>query len=80
MVFNYAKNNDYFNNCSKVDDSILSIIKSMTEPFEVRNKSKEEWEKAILKSFEMFRQLIRNKGGIVNFNVENSNIFYQKLD
>lgn len=80
MVFNYAKSNNYFYNCTKVDDIILTIIKSMTEPFEVRLKSKIEWENAILKSFEMFRCLIKNKGGIVNFNFENKNIVYQKLN
>lgn len=80
MIFNYARNNDYFNKRTKVDDTILTIIKNMTEPFEVRLRSKTEWEKAIIKSYEMFRCLIENGGGIINFNLENKNIIYHKLN
>ncbi|MBE0392488.1 nucleotide pyrophosphohydrolase [Flavobacterium sp. PL002] len=80
IIFNNARNNDYFNKRTKVDDTILTIIKNMTEPFEVRLRSKTEWEKAILKSYEMFRCLIENGGGIINFNLENKNIIYQKLN
>lgn len=80
MIFNHARNNDYFNKRTKVEDTILTIIKNMTEPFEVKIKSKSEWEKAILKSYEMFRCLIENGGGIINFNLENKSIIYQKLN
>lgn len=80
IIFNNARNNDYFNKRTKVDDTILTIIKNMTEPFEVRLRSKTEWEKAILKSYEMFRCLIENGGGIINFNLVNKNIIYQKLN
>jgi hypothetical protein len=80
MIFNSAKNNNYFYNCTKIDDAILTMIKNMTEPFEVRQKSKEEWEKAILKGYELYRHLRENKGGIINFNLENKDIIYQKIN
>ena len=80
MVFNNAKTNDYFYNCTKIDNTILTIIKDMTEPFEVRYKTKEEWEKAILKAYELYRYLRENRGGIINFNLESKDITYQKLN
>ncbi|MCC9018903.1 nucleotide pyrophosphohydrolase [Flavobacterium lipolyticum] len=80
MIFNNAVNNDYFYKRSNIDDSLLTIIKNMVEPFEVRTKSKSDWEKAILKSYELFRHLRKNKGGIINFNLENKNIIYKKLN
>lgn len=80
MLFNNAKDNDYFYNRNSVDDSILTIIKNMAEPFEVKIKTKCEWEQAILKSYEMFRKLRENKGGLINFNFETKEIIYQNLN
>ncbi|MFC4477320.1 nucleotide pyrophosphohydrolase [Flavobacterium chungangensis] len=80
MIFNNAVDNDYFYKCNKIDDVFLTIIKNMVEPFEVRHKSKTDWEKAILKSYELFRLLRTNKGGIISFNVEDKKIIYEKID
>jgi hypothetical protein len=80
MIFNYASNNDYFCKSNKVDDILLTLIKKMVEPFEVKIRTKDEWEKAILKSYELFRKLRANKGGLINFNLENKKITYNKLN
>jgi hypothetical protein len=80
MIFNYALENDYFINSSQVDDVLLTMIKKMVEPFEVRDKSKEDWQDAIIKSYELFRFLKLNKGGIINFNLENKNITCKKIN
>lgn len=80
MIFNYALNNDYFCKSNKVDDILLTLIKKMVEPFEVKIRTKDEWEKAILKSYELFRKLRANKGGLINFNLENKKITYNKLN
>jgi len=67
MLFNEAKDNEYFEYTEKIDDRILDIIVGMTRGFEGCKITKLEWEKAILKAYEIFRQLIRNRGGIVTF-------------
>lgn len=80
LIFNYALENDYFKNTSEVDDVLLTSIKKMVEPFEVRDKTKEDWQAAIIKSYELFRFLRINKGGLINFNLENKNITYKKIN
>lgn len=80
IVFNEAKRKDYFNNVNKVSKITLRIIKEMTENFEVKVRSAEEWERAILKSYEMFRLLIKNHGGKVEFDLITKEVAYSKLN
>lgn len=67
ILFNEAKRTNLFSN-KKVSKTILKIIKQMTEPFEVRIKTESEWEKAILKGYSLFKYLITNGGGQIEFN------------
>lgn len=80
IVFNEAKRNDFFKNTSNVSKVTLTIIKEMTENFEVKVRSTEEWEKAILKAYEVFRFLIKNEGGIVKFDTSKKEINYYHLE
>lgn len=68
IIFNEAKRKNYFENSKKVSKITLRIIKEMTENFEVKVRTTKEWEKAILKSYKIFRSLIQNNGGTVEFN------------
>ncbi|MBE7653359.1 nucleotide pyrophosphohydrolase [Tenacibaculum finnmarkense] len=67
MLFNEAKRKNLFKN-KKVSKVLLKTIKQMTESFEVKVKTKTEWEKAIVKGYSLFRKLIANKGGKIEFN------------
>lgn len=80
IVFNEAKRNHYFKNCKKVSKTTLRIIKEMTENFEVKIRSSQEWEKAILKSYDIFRLLLENKGGKVEFDAYKKEINYTFLN
>ncbi|MDM1072284.1 nucleotide pyrophosphohydrolase [Empedobacter brevis] len=79
MIFNDAKINNYYLDKSSINPFLLDTIKIMTENLEVSNKSKEEWNYAILKSYEMFRLLYNNKGGIVYFDTDKKEITYKNL-
>lgn len=79
IIFNEAKKKDYFTNRKSVSKVTLRIIKEMTDNFEVSVRSEQEWERAILKSYSIFRLLINNKGGKVNFNMNNKFIEYIPL-
>ena len=48
----------------------------MTEPFEVRVKTELEWEKAILKGYELFKKLVTNRGGKIEFSNMKRNAMY----
>jgi hypothetical protein len=79
IVFNEAKRKGFFENTSKVSRTTLRIIKEMTENFEVKARSNQEWERAILKSYEIFRFLIANCGGRVEFDAIKKSISYSVL-
>jgi len=80
IIFNEAKRKNYFENIAKVSKTTLRIIKEMTENFEVTIRTAKEWEQAILKAYEVFRFLINNKGGRVEFNSLKREINYSSLN
>lgn len=76
IVFNKAKQNNFFEQNASIDSSLLNQIKEMTHPFEVAAASKENWRQAILKSYSLFRELIKYNGGKIYFNMlERSAVF-----
>jgi hypothetical protein len=76
MLFSEAKRYNLFEKKKQINKSVLKIIKQMTEPFEVRARTEEEWENAIMKGYDMFRELVRNRGGEVHFNMNEKKIKY----
>lgn len=79
IIFNEAKRKNYFETISKVSRTTLRIIKEMTENFEVNVRSTKEWERAILKAYEIFRLLIAHHGGRVEFNAIEKTISFSPL-
>jgi hypothetical protein len=69
IIFNRAKRKNYFNEETRVSLSLLNQIKEMTTPFEVNIRSKKDWENAILKGYSLFRDLVKNNGGKVHFDM-----------
>ncbi|MEN5059035.1 hypothetical protein [Sphingobacterium kitahiroshimense] len=80
IIFSDAKLNNFYEGKLHIDDNILSIIKNMTVSLEVSSKSKTDWEKAILKSYEMFRVLRKNNGGVISFNTDQKIVTYNALN
>ncbi|WP_342084854.1 hypothetical protein [Dyadobacter sp. OTU695] len=79
IIFNEAKRRNYFRGASRVSETTLRIINEMTENFEVRVRSSSDWEFAILKSYEIFRDLIDNRGGRVYFDLIGRQIRFEKM-
>ncbi len=77
IIFNKAKKKKFFKEESKVSQSLLSQIKEMTTPFEVTIRSKKDWEKAILKGYSLFRELIINNGGKIHFDMLRRSAVYE---
>lgn len=68
MIFNKAKQKDFFRKEKKISRYLLTQIKEMTSSFEVSIRSKKDWEKAILIGYSLFRELVKNNGGKIHFN------------
>jgi hypothetical protein len=77
MVFNKATRNAYFEKELKVSGSLLTQIKELTSAFEVSEKSKAEWEKAILTGYGLFRELVKNNGGSIRFDMINQTAVFE---
>jgi NTP pyrophosphatase (non-canonical NTP hydrolase) len=77
LVFSYAKDHDFLAGVSEIDYQLLKTIKTMTEHLEVSKCSLGDWEKAILKGYEVWRQVEENRGGKVVVDIDESSISYQ---
>ncbi len=64
LVFGIARDYSFFDGINSVDFDLLRAIKTMTRPFEVRDRTYREWETAILAGYSVWRKMVANKGGI----------------
>lgn len=78
MIFCNAKENNFYKDANSVSSYLLSTIKNMTAQFEVKNKTTDEWQYAILKSYEMFRLLNEHGGGRINFDAIDKSVSFSK--
>lgn len=65
LVFKMAHAYDYFEGQRHIDDSILAAITCVVSGLEVSDRTKAEWEQAILVGFEAWRQLRHHEQGVV---------------
>lgn len=77
IIFNKAKRKNFFKDETKVSPALLKQIKEMTTPFEVSIKSKKDWENAILKSYTLFRELVKHNGGKIHFDMLKQSAIYE---
>lgn len=80
IIFNEAKRKKFFEGKSSVSKTTLRIVQEMTETFEVKDKSGKEWESAILKSYEVFRALIKHGGGKITFDMLQKKVDFSLLN
>jgi MazG C-terminal domain len=76
FIYTYAKENNFFENATKVDKTILEMVKKLSADLEIKDKTEQEWEKTILKGYEIFRLLRKNKGGNVLIDMYNRRMDY----
>ncbi|TWT90254.1 MazG nucleotide pyrophosphohydrolase domain protein [Pseudobythopirellula maris] len=65
LVYEFARDFSMFDGAESVEFDLLRTIKMMTRPYEVHDRTPKEWESVILKSYAVWRALIRNDGGCV---------------
>lgn len=69
LLFNYAAAEQYLDGVDAIDFSMLELVTSMVSGFEVRVRTTREWERAILRSFEVWRALRQARGGTVRLDL-----------
>lgn len=80
LIFNEAKRRQLFKNSTKISANVLKTIQEMTDCFEVKERSRKEWQESILKAYEMFRLLTENEGGKIAFDAYSKHLQYLPLN
>jgi hypothetical protein len=65
IVYDYARKHDFLDGVHTLDYPLLKTIQGLVSDREVRACSLHEWQKAILAGYDVWRQVWRNKGGIL---------------
>jgi NTP pyrophosphatase (non-canonical NTP hydrolase) len=79
MAYGYAAAHNMFESATSVDWQLLRTIKRMTEDIEVKDRTTKEWNDAILRAFEIWRQLRAHRGGIVRGDLRRGTIEFIPL-
>lgn len=65
IIYNYAKSNKMFKQSERIDTDLLHMIKQIVLDLEVSTVTAFQWEKAIIESYGVFHEVVKNKGGRV---------------
>ena len=69
FVFDYARNERFLVGVRHIDFSLLTTIRRLVSRLEVRDRTAAEWERTILRSFEVWRPLHEHRGGTVHLDL-----------
>jgi len=78
FVYNHAKEHNFYKGITVLDFDLLKTVKKLVSGLEVSICTLGEWEKSILKGYEIYRQLRNNKGGVVRGNMNTKTLTYNK--
>jgi len=77
FVFDYARHERFLQGVQHVDFALLSTIRRLSSHLEVGDRTARDWERAILCSFELWRALREQAGGIVHLDLPERRIFIE---
>jgi len=80
LVYEFAKDFSMFKGAKALEYELLRTIKMMIRPFEVCDRTPKEWESAIFKGYNVWRQLIKHDGGIVIADASKQTFEYMPLE
>jgi len=69
FVFDYARNVRFLVGVEHIDFSLLTTIRQLVSRLEVRDRTAHEWERAVLRGFEVWRPLYEHRGGTVHLDL-----------
>ena len=79
-IFSRAKELEFFKDPTSISFDMLKTVQQFVRGYEVEECPLKLWEKAILRGYEVFRQVRDNKGGIVVGNRKSRTINYRSFD
>lgn len=79
FIFNHAKPH-FFEGATGVDYRLLATIKEFVKGYEVEDQPFWAWEKAILRGYDVFRELTDQRQGRVTLDIGSRDIYFESLD
>lgn len=76
VAFDYARGHQFLEGVSDIDTSVLRTIQGMCGHLEVASRPLTLWRQAILDGFTVWREVVRNRGGIVQADLDKREIRY----
>ena len=70
LVFRVAEGSQFFSGARHVDTWLLDAVRRIVSQLEVRVRTANEWEIAILTGYEVWRQVKENGGGLVRCDLD----------
>lgn len=77
FVFNYAREESFLQNVPQLDSDLLRTIVNLVSHLEVRVRTIAEWERAILRSYEIWRAMREHRGGVLHLNLPGRTIEFE---
>lgn len=78
-IFAHGLRHHAFEGVTRLDYSLLKTIRQMVKGYEVEIRPLWMWEEAIIRGFEVFRELRKNKGGIVVADMTRHRLTYRPI-
>jgi hypothetical protein len=69
FVFDYARNERFLEGVKHIDFSLLTTIRRLVSRLEVADRTAHDWERTILRSYEVWRPLHAFRGGTVHLDL-----------
>jgi NTP pyrophosphatase (non-canonical NTP hydrolase) len=76
VAFDYARQHQFLDGVREIDEALLRTIMGMCEHLEVAEQPPSLWRTAILDGFAVWRELVRNGGGVVSADLDAREIRY----
>jgi hypothetical protein len=80
FIHHEARSNNYFKGAKHLSTEFLARIQRLVIDLEVRDRTAAEWEKCILAAYDVFRDLVANKGGYVDVLFNEPAIYFRKKE
>ncbi|MGH2706339.1 MAG: MazG nucleotide pyrophosphohydrolase domain-containing protein [Actinomycetota bacterium] len=77
-VFTVAAEHSFFTSLAHVPPSVLKTCMKMTSHLEVAARSAADWHATILAGYEVFRQVVANRGGVLTAHLEDRTLTYAR--
>jgi NTP pyrophosphatase (non-canonical NTP hydrolase) len=77
FIFNYAQEVNFFEGTDHIDSELLRTITGMVSHLEVGVRTIKQWQDAILRSYEIWRALIKHGGGTVHLDLHKRRIDFE---